>query len=474
MFRRGVTEFIEQRTVRAGRHLKQVWLALTAFTFYGCVGTSVLLPPMLGSAALAFDGSPGQTVGDARQALFRQMMANPADLDIAFEYARQSIEAGDLEGAISTLERMLIFAPRLPRLQLELGVLYFRLGAFETARSYFEGAMLSTDIPDDVRAQVVRYQEAINAGTRRARFEGAFSVGLRSQSNANSRPASNIININGLPVRLDRFSTKKSDFNAFATTSLRYFHDLPGQGDQFEVRFLGHTEGYGRLKEYDLALAELKVGPVYNLRRFDMNATLGVYGIVGGAVLDRNPYLSYGGFGAELNKTLTHSSRVFVQLEYRRERFYNSTLLPLTARRSGERLTAATQIDHALSQQLSIFGRVRGSRRNASVGYLSSREAELAVGATLGFNSPFAGRGDPWTITVAAGHAQRVFDEPDKFMNRREKQRDREYFIEGALVAPVIGKWSTQATGSYRRVSSNYDLRKTDNFSASIGLTRRF
>ena len=58
-----------------------------------------------------------------REALFQAILQKPDDLDAAFEYAALSVQVGDIEAAISTLERMLIFAPGLPRLQLELGVL---------------------------------------------------------------------------------------------------------------------------------------------------------------------------------------------------------------------------------------------------------------------------------------------------------------------------------------------------------------
>ncbi len=55
----------------------------------------------------ATPGVLAQSSADARRnALFQDMLANPADLDVAFEYARLAAEAGDLEGAISTLERI--------------------------------------------------------------------------------------------------------------------------------------------------------------------------------------------------------------------------------------------------------------------------------------------------------------------------------------------------------------------------------
>ena len=72
-----------------------------------------------------------------REALLQQMIARPSDLDLAFEYAQLSAQVGDYEGAVSTLERMLIYAPNTPRLQLELGILYYKLGSYEVARTYF-------------------------------------------------------------------------------------------------------------------------------------------------------------------------------------------------------------------------------------------------------------------------------------------------------------------------------------------------
>jgi len=46
--------------------------------------------------------------------------------------------------------------PNLPRIKLELGVLYFRLGSFVEARRYFNEAVAGSDVPDEVRTRVAR------------------------------------------------------------------------------------------------------------------------------------------------------------------------------------------------------------------------------------------------------------------------------------------------------------------------------
>ena len=55
-----------------------------------------------------------------RQVLFKQMLADPGNVELALQYADLSSQVGDLEGAISTLERLLIFAPKVAQLNYEL------------------------------------------------------------------------------------------------------------------------------------------------------------------------------------------------------------------------------------------------------------------------------------------------------------------------------------------------------------------
>ena len=58
---------------------------------------------------------------------FQEMLRQPDNLEVLFSFATLAAQTGDLEGAISTLERMLLINPDLPRVRLELGVLYYRL-----------------------------------------------------------------------------------------------------------------------------------------------------------------------------------------------------------------------------------------------------------------------------------------------------------------------------------------------------------
>ena len=85
-------------------------------------------------------------------AAFQEMLRQPANLDVLFKFAGLASQTGDLEGAISALERMLLINPDLPRVRLELGVLYYRLGSYEVARTYLETGLKSPTLPPEVRS----------------------------------------------------------------------------------------------------------------------------------------------------------------------------------------------------------------------------------------------------------------------------------------------------------------------------------
>jgi tetratricopeptide (TPR) repeat protein len=114
-------------------------------------------------AFAAPDSTPASRdqIEDRRQALLRLMLQDPTNLDVAFEYAALSSQVGDYEAAVSTLERMLIFAPNTPRLQLELGILYYRLGSYEVSRSYFAQVVANPNVPPETAEKVRLYLQQL-------------------------------------------------------------------------------------------------------------------------------------------------------------------------------------------------------------------------------------------------------------------------------------------------------------------------
>ena len=100
-----------------------------------------------------------------RQKVFDSIIDDPTNLENLFNYANLSILVGDLEAAIGVFEQMLIYKPDLPRIKLELGVLYFRLGAFASAKSYLDD-IENYDPPQEVKEKVAVFLDQIENETR--------------------------------------------------------------------------------------------------------------------------------------------------------------------------------------------------------------------------------------------------------------------------------------------------------------------
>ena len=83
---------------------------------------------------------------------------------------------------------MLFYNPALPRVRLELGILYFRLGSYEMARSYLKGALAGSDAPPEVRARVEPFLFEIDRRLATTQWSGFGQLGVRFQTNANAGP----------------------------------------------------------------------------------------------------------------------------------------------------------------------------------------------------------------------------------------------------------------------------------------------
>ena len=100
---------------------------------------------------------PESSRSDAYIAAFQETLRKPADPERLARFASIAVQAGDLEGAISALERLLLIDRDLADVNLELGVLYFRLGSFDTARGYLDRASGSPSASAETKTSASQY-----------------------------------------------------------------------------------------------------------------------------------------------------------------------------------------------------------------------------------------------------------------------------------------------------------------------------
>lgn len=412
-----------------------------------------------------------------REALLTQMLARPNDLDLGFEYATLSTQAGDTEAAISTLERMLIYAPNTPRLQLELGILYYRIGAYDVARSYFEQALANPNVPPSIAEQIRLYLQQLALTADPPPFSATIFSAIRWESNANSGPGTQSVTLNGIDFTIDEESVGKPGWSALNIGTMHYSWDMKRQGDRIEFDALAYSAAYfeSELQDISLDFFEVTVGPSFNLKRWNMDQSrLFIYAIGDLAYLGYDYYFSAPGAGIRLLTFAAERSVLDARVETRVRSFHDTPDFPTNTLRDGPQTRFGVTYSYYLTPGLVLTTQGYAQREDVTAGFYTNWEIAFSGGFAWTFANPLWAGKYPWTLQVGGGAIRRDYDDPDPTIDPVEAEIDRIFWTRGALVLPVAETWSLVPQVEYRDQRSNYDIRQYDDLIALLGVQKRF
>jgi hypothetical protein len=400
-----------------------------------------LLPLVFVLVGLLGGPASAQNLPDAERAklqaqkeqLFQRMLRDPANLDVAFAYADVSAKLGDNEAAVSALERMLLFNPKLPRVDLELGALYFRMGSFEISRTYFERA-LAANPPADARARIDTYLAEITRLSATRRFSGYVSFGVQYQSNANLAGSSLVSGIQVAPEFV-----KRSDLNIFGAGSFLYSYDLGTQSrDALEVVGTGFANHYGHVTRLDLGLVEATVGPRFNVNEpVDgvKSASLKPYLIANDVTLGGDQYFHSLGVGGEATALVSPDIRVKSVFEFRQKNYNDAPERPLSRAFTGsdkifslfvtKPITTTPfseltlEFDFLDQDNRPVLNRATGLR----LPFFSNNTFAGAAGYRIRYDDPTGYLRHPWETTFYLGHSWAFYAAPDPCCNSVRRER---------------------------------------------------
>ena len=208
-----------------------------------------------------------ERVSEERDEIFTTLITDPTNLNNLFEYANLSILIGDLEAAIGVFEQMLFYQPDLPRVRLELGVLYFRLNAYSTAQNYLE-SVFDFNPPEEVIEKVNLFLNEINKNTVKFKTRHVLGYGAKHASNANSGIGTDFIDVLGLRLIVNPDVKPSSDRIFAYRYSLQSVEDLKHpRGNKRNIFFAVTDERPVNFDDFDLSSVVLSVGQDFYLER---------------------------------------------------------------------------------------------------------------------------------------------------------------------------------------------------------------
>ena len=352
--------------------------------------------------------------------LFQQMLREPGNLDVAFAYASVSAKLGDNEAAVTALERMLLFNPNLPRIDLELGALYFRMGSFDLASDYLNKALVANP-PPEVRSRASHYLEEIAAQQSRSQLQGYVFFGAQYQSDANVAPGSPLIHSPVGDVLLSSQFVKRPDINIFGSGGFLYTYDLGTQSrDAIEVTGIGFMNHYFRTQRLDLALGEVTAGPRLNLPSPDdriSRLSVKPYAILNEVGLGEAEYFHSLGTGLENTATLWDDLAVRTIFEFREKEFSNARDRPLSIGLAGNDKLVTLQLRQRVTPNSELLGQFDFLDQDTRFPWYANRTYGVTAGYHIAYDDPTGWFGFPWETTIGGSRLWSLYQSPDPCCN---------------------------------------------------------
>lgn len=163
-----------------------------------------LLVTALGAQAQNANPFRDQTQSDFRSEAFleeslERLEAEPDNFDLLWIVAAAASTQGAYDEAIMALERLLIYYPRDAALLVELGVAYYRLGAYARANRHFDTAR-ALDPPQSLLDRIARFQSAAITRDKGRKSSNEIDISFGYRDNLFSRATGPSILSNGSPV----------------------------------------------------------------------------------------------------------------------------------------------------------------------------------------------------------------------------------------------------------------------------------
>jgi tetratricopeptide (TPR) repeat protein len=410
-------------------------------------------------------------------AAFQEMLLQPANLDVLFKFASLASQTGDLEGAVSALERMLLINPDLPRVRLELGVLYYRLGSYEVARTYLESALKSPNLPPEVRTRADKFMADVVGKEKPSKFSGEFFLGWRYQSNANLGPTTNNVLLFGQIASLNQAAVGSPDWGVVSSAQIRHTYDLGRQDkSQIETTFSTYVNRQFQSAVANVTLLDLTTGPRFQIFNGTFeDVSLKPFFSGGYIWVNDAPYYGSYGAGLEMAALLSDRLRNVTTFQWRRHDNTDNWYLPTNSQYRGVEYTATTGLQFALSNLVNLFSIGTATRYQTDQTPAQSYVLYgIGGGMTFRFVDPVLKTGLPWTVTLAVTENWWSYDAPDPTIDPNTARMQTDTISSLTFAVPFDDRTTFSVTGSrfVRNASlANYAF---ENNSVMFGVGWRF
>jgi hypothetical protein len=352
---------------------------------------------------------PGERVS------LEQILADPDNLDLNYRFAQTQIAEGDLRGAMSTLERILLTRPDLARIRLLYAVVLFRLDNTDEAERELK-TLRDQEMPESLRVEIDDALRQIDRRQRSTRFAANLTIGGQFNTNRDAAPDSNKRVAGGLVFAS---ADGRADAGLLAIASLELNHDLGLQsGHEFFARASGFMAEQSTVDAQDLLAGFLETGFLLRTDWAEITPSFnfGSYNLAGDHFLD-----TYSG-KVDVRRRLNDHWTAYVsnELQYQdydavRRIVDGASVAALAPERTGIRNETQVGALYMVTPQHQLRGTLSFSVKDAKESFNSYQAVRAELSHTW-----LLGRGMFLVSTASA--AWQPYNDPDTRISARERE----------------------------------------------------
>lgn len=416
---------------------------------------------------------------------FRQVIEAPGDMTSGMRYAQLLVQAGNYEGGIAALERLLLTPDAPPTVRLELAVLYFRLGSYSMSETLLRAALDDARLAAEQRTLAEQLLRDAVKRNQVSRLDGLITIGVRTQTNPSARSHRSSVLSEGNDVLLDSAYKPKSDTDLQLGLRLDHRYDLGAQNEasivsSLAIQTIHYRSSSGSELEpnqtapYNFALAEITSGirfkPTQNVPGLFVRPHL----IAAILSAQGHEYLRNAGAGLDLEYNLNGRTRFDAGYEYRDFRYANRVDVPDAKLLGGPDQLVRVRLTHELAPGRLISGEWRSRFHRTDRAYYDYDSHEARVAYSASYASPLAALDGYWTTTVWGGVQRRSYDGADPAIDPHRTRRDDEWRVGISTTVPLSPSWSVSVQLEHLRSDANLPNYDNKNTALSGVLAYRF
>ena len=283
---------------------------------------------------------------ETAEVTYEQVLAQPDNLELNYRYANAQVRRGELKGAASTLERMLMIDANQANVRLFYAVVLYRLDDIVDAESQLD-ILAKLALPEPLASEVAQYKALVSKRLRKTHLSGRAGVGFAYDTNRNAAPGSGARLFGDTPLGLTGTALRRDDTSALFQIGTDLRHRFANDQEAFASASYYHAD-QTLVKTLNLQAYSLQGGGALHHGRDRLIPTVQFNHIL----LAQTTFLRERGVNLRYEHAFGKRGDVYVDVADSYQSFSNTAVVPTADDRTGIEASVTIGGDYVLTPKM--------------------------------------------------------------------------------------------------------------------------